>query len=111
MGAFAFSVAHCTLGDMLIGVFTLGLALLLGRERSPEEWRWRRVALVSALLGAGYTVFSEWLNVAVLRSWVYAEAMPTLRVGIVELGITPLAQWLVIPPSALYSARGAARSD
>lgn len=37
----AFSVAHCTLGDVLIGGLALLLALILGRESELPEWRWR----------------------------------------------------------------------
>ena len=42
-------------------------------------------------------------NVAVLKSWAYDEAMPTLNVGGFDLGLTPFAQWLLIPPLASSS--------
>ena len=57
---------------------------------------------MSALIGAAYTVFSEWMNVVVFRSWTYAESMPRLSLGSFEIGLTPLAQWLIIPPVSLY---------
>ncbi|HEY9531589.1 MAG TPA: hypothetical protein VIQ55_09370 [Burkholderiales bacterium] len=101
-GYVAFSVAHCTAGDVLIGTASLLVVLTIGKEGSVEHWRWRRIALATALLGAGYTVFSEWRNVAILGSWAYAPAMPTLDIGGFELGLSPLAQWLAIPPLALY---------
>lgn len=63
------------------------------------------LALLSTLFGAGYTVFSEWMNTTLLRSWTYAESMPRISLGDFELGLTPLMQWLVIPPIALYAAR------
>ena len=100
----AFSIAHCTLGDALIGGSALVVALVLGRERAFPRWRWGRVALLAAILGAGYTVFSEWMNIAILESWSYAESMPRLALGGFEIGLTPLAQWLVVPPLALYLA-------
>jgi hypothetical protein len=31
--------------------------------------------------------------------------MPRLSFGEFELGLTPLAQWLILPPLALYLAR------
>jgi hypothetical protein len=31
--------------------------------------------------------------------------MPTIELGRFELGVTPLAQWLLVPPLALYLAR------
>lgn len=101
----AFSVVHCTLGDVMIGSAALVLALILGRERALARWRWVRIAALTALLGASYTVFSEWMNLAVLRSWTYAESMPTLEHAGVEIGLSPLLQWLVLPPLALYLAR------
>jgi hypothetical protein len=101
----AFSVVHCTLGDVLIGGLALVLALLLGREAEFREWRWRRIAALTVAFGAGYTIFSEWMNVTVLRSWVYAEAMPTVNLAGIQIGLTPLAQWLVLPPLALCLAR------
>jgi hypothetical protein len=101
----AFSVVHCTLGDLLIGTAALLVALIAGREAVLARWRWRRVAVVTTLVGAGYTVFSEWVNSALLRSWTYSESMPKLEVAGFELGLAPLAQWLVVPPLALYLAR------
>lgn len=104
-GYIVFSVLHCTIGDVLIGSATLLLALILGREGALAHWRWARVAALAVFFGAGYTVFSEWMNIRVLRSWTYAESMPTIELGQFELGVTPLAQWLLVPPLALYLAR------
>lgn len=101
----AFSVVHCTLGDVLIGSAALVLALVFGRERALAHWHWTRIAALTVLIGAGYTVFSEWMNITVLRSWTYAESMPTLEAAGFELGLAPLLQWLVVPPLALYAAR------
>lgn len=100
----AFSILHCTLGDVLIGLAALLVALIAGREGPPVRWRWRRIAAVTALAGAGYTIFSEWMNLIILRSWTYAESMPRLELAGFEIGLTPLAQWLVVPPVALYFA-------
>ena len=99
-----FSVAHCTAGDVLIGLASLLVVLVLAQEGSMAQWRWRRIALGTALLSAGYTVFSEWMNTTTLGSWAYAPAMPTIDVAGFELGLSPLAQWLVVPPLALYLA-------
>jgi hypothetical protein len=101
----AFSVVHCTLGDVLIGGLALLVALIAGREGALTTWRWRRIAVATALVGVTYTVFSEWMNLTILRSWTYAESMPRLTLGELELGLTPLAQWLVVPPLALHLAR------
>jgi len=101
-GTIAFSIAHCTAGDIAIGAAALIMVLILGRERALAQWRWRRIAVRTALAGAAYTLFSEWSNTAILGSWAYSALMPTLEVAGIELGLSPLLQWLVLPPLALH---------
>ena len=100
----AFAVVHCTLGDVLIGGASLLLALVLGRQGAFARWRWRRIAVLTVVFGVSYTAFSEWMNVTVLRTWAYADSMPVVRMWDFEIGVSPLAQWLIIPPLALYLA-------
>lgn len=100
-GYIAFSVAHCAAGDVVIGLASLLVVLTLTQERARVHWRRRRIALGTALLGVGYTIFSEWMNIAILGSWAYAPAMPTIDAAGFELGLSPLAQWLVVPSLAL----------
>ncbi|TAK88040.1 MAG: hypothetical protein EPO20_00985 [Betaproteobacteria bacterium] len=109
-GYIAFSVAHCTAGDILIGMAALLLALVLLRTGSLGSWRWGRIGTLAALLGAAYTVFSEWRNIAILGSWAYAASMPRIEVGGMELGLSPLLQWFVLPPLAVYLTRRSTRS-
>ncbi len=97
----AFSVVHCTLGDAIIGVTALALALLITRAAELARWRWGRIAAVTALFGAAYTIFSEWTNTAQLH-WEYSELMPVVRAFGIEIGLSPLAQWLLLPPLALW---------
>jgi hypothetical protein len=108
-GTIAFSVAHCTAGDIAIGAAALIMVLVLGCERALAQWRWRRIAVWTALAGAAYTVFSEWSNTAILGSWTYSELMPTLTVAGIDIGFSPLLQWLVLPPLALVLARKSRR--
>ncbi len=98
----AFSVVHCTLGDVAIGTTALAVALILTRAPALAGWRWSRIAVVTALAGAGYTVFSEWQNVYQTGSWSYAPAMPLLF----GIGVAPLLQWFVIPPLGIAFLRG-----
>jgi hypothetical protein len=105
MGYIAFSVMHCTLGDVLIGGLALLSSLILLREGSVARWRWARIAAATAVLGMVYTMFSEWMNITGLRSWTYSERMPTLTFGGLQVGLSPLLQWLFLPPLALYLAR------
>jgi hypothetical protein len=104
----AFAVLHCTLGDVLIGAAALLVALILVRGGSVASWRWRWVAALAALFGVGYTVFSEWLNTAILGSWAYAPTMPRIPLGAIDIGLSPVLQWLVVPPLALYLTRRSA---
>ncbi len=104
----AFAVAHCTAGDLLIGTAALALALSLQRAGALGRWHWARLAITSMLIGAAYTVFSEWMNIAVAR-WTYSGLMPTLTLGGVRIGLSPLAQWLLVPLLALYAARKGSR--
>jgi hypothetical protein len=99
-----FAVAHCTAGDVLIGIASLMLALMLGREGAIASWRWRRIIALMLVFGPGYTIFSEWLNTALFR-WTYSELMPTLELVGIRIGLSPLLQWLVVPPLALHLAR------
>jgi hypothetical protein len=101
----AFAVLHCTVGDVLIGAAAILLALITLREGSLAHWRWGRIAALSVLFGVAYTVLSEWMNVTVLRSWAYAPSMPGIELGDFQLGLTPLLQWIVIPPVTLCLAR------
>ncbi|MEW5707487.1 MAG: cytochrome c family protein [Pseudomonadota bacterium] len=99
----AFAVAHCTGGDVLIGLSALFTALLLTRAGALPQWRWPWVTAVAVTAGTGYTVYSEWLNTAVRKSWAYSELMPV--VPHLEVGLSPLAQWLVVPAASLWIAR------
>ena len=53
------------------------------------------MALTAIVLGAAYTIFSEWLNVQIRRSWSYTAAMPVVP-GL-GTGLAPLLQWIVVP--------------
>lgn len=100
----AFSVAHCTLGDVMIGAAALALALIATRAAEVEHWRFVRIALVTALVGTVYTVYSEWMNTVTRQGWAYSELMPVLRLFGAEIGLSPIAQWLILPLVALRLA-------
>lgn len=100
----AFAVVHCTLGDLMIAGLTLLTALaMFGTSNWPRSGT-RAVWLLLLSLGAGYTVYSEWLNVSVRGSWSYAEAMPVIP--LLGTGLTPFLQWIVVPTAALWIAGG-----
>jgi hypothetical protein len=96
----AFAVIHCTGGDVFIALASLALALILvGRGGWPEEDR-VRVIVAASVIGAGYTIYSEWLNTTVWESWSYAPSMP--RLPVLGTGLSPLAQWIILPPLGLW---------
>ena len=70
-GALTFAVVQCTLGDLLIALSTLTLALVLVGDSAWPARRFWPVAAAAMVLGVGYTGFSEWLNVVVIGPhWV-----------------------------------------
>ena len=48
--------------------------------------------------GSAFTVASEWISTRITLAWQYAEAMPV--VPPFGTGLTPLLQWVLIPPAA-----------
>jgi hypothetical protein len=96
----AFAALHCTGGDVLIALSALMLALLLiGSMHWPDQRFWP-VAALTILLGVLYTLFSEWLNIEIRAAWAYSDKMPVVNLFGFHVGLSPVAQWLVIPGAA-----------
>ena len=102
----AFAVVHCTLGDLVIALSTLVLGLVLVGDDSWPRRRFWPVAILTIVLGVGYTAFSEWLNVVVRAAWAYSELMPVISAVGVTIGLSPLLQWIAVPAAAFAVARG-----
>ncbi len=103
-GEIIFAAVHCTGGDILIGTASLVLALVLGGGGWPNAPpTYLRVAALAVGFGLAYTVFSEWLNVVMRKSWAYSELMPV--VPGTNAGLSPLLQWVAIPLVAFWLAR------
>ena len=94
-GEILFAVVHCTGGDLLITLSTVMLALVLFGTASWPGVGARRVLVGTLIFGVGYTIFSEWLNIEVRQAWAYRDLMPIISV--IDAGLTPVLQWLVIP--------------
>ena len=103
MGELAYAAIHCTIGDLMILAAALLLALLLAGDGAWPKCGFARVALVTTALGVAFTIFSEWLNVEILRNWAYAKAMPL--VPPLETGLSPFLQWVLVPPLVLCAMR------
>lgn len=97
-----FAAVHCTGGDALIGLSAIMLAVfLVGGSRWPDE-RIGTALFAAISIGVGYTIFSEWLNIVVREAWAYRDIMPI--VPILNVGLSPLLQWIVIPVLAYVIA-------
>lgn len=107
VGENTFAVAHCTLGDVLIALASLTIALVLVGDRDWPARRFIEVAVLTLVFGFGYTVFSEWLNVVGRKSWAYSSLMPVVSVFGFSIGVSPLLQWIIVPVLAFYMARHA----
>ena len=97
----AWSVFHCTLGDVLIALALFALAgMALRRVDWPASRPWTGGAMVVA--GAmAYTAWSEWYNVYRAGSWGYTASMPLIY----GIGLSPLLQWLILPPVMVLAYR------
>lgn len=99
----AYAVAHCTVGDVLIACSSYILAaFLVGDAEWPASRPWRGLA-VSILYGVVFSVFSEWRNVYVERTWAYSPDMPMIS----GIGVSPLLQWIIVPLATVLIVRGA----
>lgn len=95
----AFAALHCTGGDVLIAASALLAALIVFGSSQWPEANYRLVGLATVLTGLGYTVVSEWLNIEVREAWAYSDLMPVIPV--IGAGLSPIAQWIVLPIFAL----------
>ena len=98
-----YSVLHFSVGDVMIALSSLGAAIMvLGAWHRPSA-RFVPVVWALTLIGIAYALFSEWLIVEWRCSWAYVAAMPCMP----WLGtrVTPLLQWLLLPPLCLLVAR------
>ena len=100
----AWAVLHCTAGDVAVGAAALGAVIVLTRARRWPDQGFAGVATAASAADVAATVVLEWLDVEVWRNWAYAEAMP--RLPPFGTGLSPLLQWLLLPPSA-FSRRAA----
>ena len=99
--AVAWAVLHCTLGDVAIALAMFSIAgLLLHRMDWPASQPWGG-CLIVAFGATAFTIWSEWFNVFRIGNWSYASNMPT----VFGIGISPLLQWLVLPPVIVVAYR------
>ncbi len=93
---------HCTLGDAVIA-FACALAALLFTRVLPWTRHVHRTDMVVVTLGLATTIAIEWISTQWLGRWTYRESMPVDP--ILGIGLSPLAQWIVVPLLALWILR------
>ena len=99
----AFAALHCTGGDVLIALSAIMLALFLAGDPAWPAARSGQVTSLTLVLGLAYTLFSEWLNIEVREAWAYSDLMPVIP--IIDAGLSPVLQWVVIPLAAFRYAK------
>ncbi len=92
-----------TLGDAVIALTAFWtVAVVVGTRRwmlAPTRYR----VLGFVAVGVIITIVMERLATGPLGRWAYAERMPI--VPIVDVGLSPLLQWIVLPPLILWFVR------
>lgn len=95
------AVFHCSLGDVVIALAMFALAgIVLWRADWPASRPWAGgvIAVIGAMV---ITAWSEWYNVYRTGAWSYTSDMPTIY----GVGLSPLLQWLIIPPVMVVACR------
>ena len=86
----------CTFGDVIILLGACWIVAWIARNRYwVIDFRIRHVVGFT-LLGLGYTIVSEWVNVDIRSAWGYSATMP--RVPWIGTGLAPFIQWVLLPP-------------
>ena len=98
----AFAAIHCTAGDLIIAVCALLLSLSFFGNHDWPNFQFSRVLVFTVIFGVSYTIYSEWINIEVRQTWAYSELMPVIP--ILNLGLSPFLQWIVLPIAGLYWA-------
>ena len=100
--AVAFLTA-ASIGDAVLSVVAFWCVAAAARSRAWIIDPTHGEACGFVGIGLAVTVFVEWIATRVLNVWQYTEAMPTLP--LLDTGITPLLQWILLPPLVLWTVR------
>ena len=91
----ASAIFHCSAGDLVISVVSIVVLMFIFGSRTWPAERFVAVMVATPVVGACYTVYSEWANTVISKTWAYSKLMPTLP--IIGTGLSPLMQWLIVP--------------
>ena len=97
----AYSIAHCTFGDVVLAAASFVIASLALTDADwPVSRPWLGGSIV-VLLGLAYTAYTEWYSVYQAGYWGYKAGMPL----VFGIGLAPLLQWVFIPACAVLIIR------
>jgi len=96
---------QATLGDVVIMLLAHASVAAVTRHRSWVLAPSRREAAAFVAVGVAITALIEWLATRGhwAQTWAYSSAMPLIP-GI-GVGLSPLLQWVVVPPMVLWFTR------
>jgi hypothetical protein len=97
----AWALLHCSLGDVAIALAMFALAGMVLRRADWPAWRPWTGGVIVVLGAMAFTAWSEWYNVYRAGNWGYTASMPM----IFGIGLSPLLQWLIIPPVIVAAYR------
>lgn len=99
--AIAWALFHCTLGDVMIAVAIYALAGVALRRADWPATHPLAGGVIAVIGAVAFTAWSEWYNVYRAGSWSYTASMPL----IFGIGLSPLLQWLILPPLLVLAYR------
>jgi hypothetical protein len=94
---------RATLGDVVVALVAFWAVALAAGGRgwviAPTRGRVAGFVAVGLLI----TIVMERLATGLFARWAYADAMPV--VPLLEVGLSPLLQWIVLPPLIVWFVR------
>ncbi len=94
---------HCfvaSLGDGVLVLLIFAIGALVSRKQAWFERPGAKGYVLMLMSGAFIGILVEWIAVHVAQHWAYAASMPLVP-GL-AIGVVPVMQMLVLPPSIFY---------
>ena len=94
---------QATFGDMVIALIAFWVASFLAGTRQWAAQPDLRSIAAWLSTGTAVTLAIEFYSTEVTDRWAYGSSMP--RLPLIGTGITPVAQWIVVPMVVLWYLR------
>ena len=91
---------RATGGDLMIALAAFAAGVWWSKRLDWMLDPAREVVVIYVMAGLLITIAFEWYAVFWANRWAYSELMPVIPV--LRVGLTPILQWLVLPPITLY---------